>query len=254
VVDFFFGAQVAAAAVLTFGMGAALVAEILRPSGVTPGMAPEEQVAAFMSAHPTTLFVVLAFQNVVFFCLPILYVRFKYRLRMRDIGLSTRRLGRWVLIGFAVAVVTLFAVNYIELANEAAVERYKNLPLVRSAESFSEENSPETLVGELIKAWHPAVGILAVAVLAPVGEELFFRAFAYNVFRARVGVVWGIIISSIIFAGIHFDPARLPTYLVLAAILAYSYERTRNLIVPIIIHFVNNLAAIIGLYWFPQLG
>ena len=117
---------------------------------------------------------------------------------------------------------------------------------------FSDQNSPETLVEELIRVWHPFLGIMAIAVLAPVAEELFFRGFTYNVFRARLGVVWGIVISSLIFAGIHFDPARLPTYFIIAAVLAYSYERTKSLIVPIVIHFVNNLAAIIGLYWFPH--
>lgn len=233
-------------------MVAAFMAEILRPSGISAAMPPEEQVFAFIRAHPTTLFLALAFQDAALFVVPILYFRYKYRLRLRDIGLTTRRLTKWVLVGLGLAAVTLLAINYVEALNEAALERYKDVPLIRSAETFSDENSPETLVGELIKAWHPFVGILAVAVLAPIAEEVFFRAFAYNIFRARLGVIWGIIISSVIFAGIHFDPARLPTYFIIAAILAYSYERTKNLIVPIVIHVVNNLAVIISLYWFPQ--
>jgi membrane protease YdiL (CAAX protease family) len=250
-VDFFFAAQLVAGAVLAFGFAAAFFAETARPSGVTPGMQPEAQLATFIRAHPIALFSVLAFQDLALFAVPLLYFRYKYRIKARDVGLTTRGLGKWVLIGLVIAAFTVIAVDYLQALNEAAVERYKDLPVVRSAEKFSDKNSPDTIVGELIGAWHPAVGILAVAVLAPIAEEVFFRAFTYNVFRARLGVAWGIVISSIIFAGIHFDPARLPTYLIIAVILAYSYERTKNLVVPIIIHFVNNLAAIVVLYWFP---
>ena len=47
-----------------------------------------------------------------------------------------------------------------------------------------------------------AVG-LAVIVVAPVTEELFFRGFFYRALRTRMRVVWAVLIDSLVFASIH---------------------------------------------------
>lgn len=78
------------------------------------------------------------------------------------------------------------------------------------------------------------------SVLAPLGEEIFFRGLVYPVFRKRFGVIVGIIFSSLIFSTLHFDLLRLIPIAIGGMGLAWLYERTGSLITPIIAHSVWN--------------
>jgi len=77
-------------------------------------------------------------------------------------------------------------------------------------------------------------------VLAPAAEELLFRGILYPVLKAlgfpRLAF-WG---TAVVFAAIH---ANLPTFLSLTAfalILSSLYERTQNLLAPILAHSLFN--------------
>lgn len=78
------------------------------------------------------------------------------------------------------------------------------------------------------------------SILAPVGEEIFFRGLVYPVFRQRFGVALGIIISSVIFATLHFDLIRMIPIALGGMGLAWLYERTGSLITCITAHSVWN--------------
>jgi membrane protease YdiL (CAAX protease family) len=248
-VDFFFGSQFVLAGVLAFSFVAGIAAVAFGPTRISPNLPTDQQMAAFMRAHPTALFVSLAAQDAFFIAVPLIYFRFKYKLKPRDLGLSTQRLARWLVIALGLAVVIVGLVQPAERLNEAALKHYHDVRLVKAAERLAERSSPEALVEDLVGAWSPFATVFAVAILAPIAEEIYFRAFTYNILKARFGIIAGILASSVIFASIHLDPARFPTYFVLAVALAYSYERTRNLLVPMAIHFLNNLVAVIALYW-----
>lgn len=77
---------------------------------------------------------------------------------------------------------------------------------------------------------------------APLGEEVFFRGFAYPVFRNRFGVVSGIIVTSLFFAVLHFDTVRFIPIALGGAGLAWLYETTGMLIVPMIAHSIWNIS------------
>ncbi|GFP24593.1 uncharacterized protein HKBW3S42_00733 [Candidatus Hakubella thermalkaliphila] len=85
-----------------------------------------------------------------------------------------------------------------------------------------------------------ALLIPIVIFIAPVVEEIFFRGFVYPAFRKKMGVVWGILLSSLVFALFHFEPYQIPPLLVIGAILAFIYEKTRSLLPVIILHGLNN--------------
>lgn len=79
-------------------------------------------------------------------------------------------------------------------------------------------------------------------VLGPVAEELFFRGVLYGFLR-RWGAVAALLLSSLIFVLSH--PAshgiRI-THLVGAVLFGLAYEVERNLLVPITVHILGNLA------------
>jgi membrane protease YdiL (CAAX protease family) len=86
-----------------------------------------------------------------------------------------------------------------------------------------------------------ALFLLVGGIVAPVVEELFFRGLIYGFFR-RWGVVFAVILSTALFAIAH--PLRsLPlTQMVGGLVFALAYEVEKNLLVPITIHVLGNLA------------
>jgi membrane protease YdiL (CAAX protease family) len=93
--------------------------------------------------------------------------------------------------------------------------------------------------------------VLMGVVLAPIGEEAFFRGFLYPALRARWGMRGGIVLSALFFSIMHFDIYRLLPIAAGGAGLAYLYERTGNIWTNIIAHAVWNgvmIALIIDAY------
>lgn len=82
-------------------------------------------------------------------------------------------------------------------------------------------------------------------VLAPIAEEIYFRGYAYNLIKEKAGVNAGIIISGLYFGVAHLDPISFPLLSILGMMLAYIYEKTRSLLVVIIVHFIINSGSIL---------
>lgn len=98
---------------------------------------------------------------------------------------------------------------------------------------------------------------LYAIVIAPFGEELFFRGILFRTLRDRHGLRIGFLGSAVAFGLIHFIPGDAVDaallMLVMAftgAALAYLYERRGTIVAPIAAHVTFNvigLALILGL-------
>jgi membrane protease YdiL (CAAX protease family) len=93
------------------------------------------------------------------------------------------------------------------------------------------------------------VMLLGVGVLAPVAEELYFRGLIYGGLRKMMGVGWSVFISSAIFGVGHADSiAVVVSSLIMGLVMAYAYEKTRTLWVPVLIHVITNSTAVVLMY------
>ena len=80
------------------------------------------------------------------------------------------------------------------------------------------------------------------AFLAPLAEEIFFRGILYGFFR-RWGISTAIIVSTLLFVLPHTSGHTLPITQIIGGILfAISFEVEKNLLVPMTIHSLGNLA------------
>ena len=87
--------------------------------------------------------------------------------------------------------------------------------------------------------------ILAV-IVAPLVEEVMFRGALYSWLRARLGIAFSIIISSVVFAAIHPQGAiGLVPLSCIGASLALLREWRGNLVAPIIAHACFNMGTLI---------
>jgi hypothetical protein len=83
--------------------------------------------------------------------------------------------------------------------------------------------------------------VFTFLVVAPVTEEFLFRGILLHRWTTKWGITPALIISSILFGLLH---ANIVGLFVFGLMMALLYIKTRALIVPIICHSLNNLAAI----------
>ncbi len=81
---------------------------------------------------------------------------------------------------------------------------------------------------------------LVVVVVAPVLEETAFRGVLLNRWGHKWGMARAVIATSVVFGFLHANPVGITAVGVVTALL---YLQTRTLIVPIVFHGANNLAA-----------
>ncbi len=91
----------------------------------------------------------------------------------------------------------------------------------------------------------PLMAIQTV-IFTPITEEIFFRGILMRTIAKKRSVVSAIIISSVIFALIHFDFHYIPFLLLAGLLFGTIYAVTDNLWYPIIIHTVINFTAVIS--------
>ncbi|MBY0459953.1 MAG: CPBP family intramembrane metalloprotease, partial [Gemmataceae bacterium] len=85
---------------------------------------------------------------------------------------------------------------------------------------------------------------LAVAVGPGLVEELWFRGFLGRGLTRRYGLVAGVLLTSVLFAVAHIAPTRVPVYTLMGLYLHFVYYTTRSLWAPVLLHALNNGAAI----------
>src|SRR6185436_13324108 len=108
-------------------------------------------------------------------------------LRFTKFDWSTLGVGCGLLVGSYVIIILHNALLFL-LGVDTQGENIMKL--------FAELDSP---------VWFLIVG----AVFAPLVEEIFFRGFLFQGFRARYGWITGMVLSAAIFAAAHLDPVVL---------------------------------------------
>ncbi|MGL4854817.1 MAG: lysostaphin resistance A-like protein, partial [Lentisphaeria bacterium] len=81
---------------------------------------------------------------------------------------------------------------------------------------------------------------LVVIFLTPFSEELLFRRFIFEAFNSLDKKIISIIITSLIFAWLHFNYQAFITYFIIGFILQVVYLRSKNLFYCVAIHSIYN--------------
>lgn len=84
------------------------------------------------------------------------------------------------------------------------------------------------------------LGILCIAVLGPVLEELLFRGAVTKVLLKKYSPGKAILISGLIFGIFHLNPAQMVGACFSGFLFAWIYYKTKSVIPGILIHILNN--------------
>lgn len=106
-----------------------------------------------------------------------------------------------------------------------------------------------------------ALGVLTVAILAPLAEEVYFRGLVLGWMRRHWGMAWAIGLSSLVFGAMHLKwltpggttgMVATAELVAMGVLLALVAVRTGSLWTSIITHAVNNLLAALAAVFLAQ--
>jgi len=103
---------------------------------------------------------------------------------------------------------------------------------------------PTELIAANLPSTQPGLFFFLVVggIISPVAEEIFFRGVLYGYFR-RWGMWAALLLSTLVFVMAHAIFHRIPLPQIVGGILfAVAYEKEKNLMVPVAIHVLGNLA------------
>ena len=221
--------------VIQIPLALALSANIEQTS---PNLTPKEFNDELMKRifEPGPLLIQTFAQNATFVLLVWLRVVYPRIITWTDMGLTRQNLARRVGIG-AGAGVLLLAVSVV---------------LGKILEQFGAPPSTQEEYFKGIKsapvALFPVV-LLAGAVIAPIGEEIFFRGYVFISFLRTMPVWLAYLLAAVIFAALHLFEVQpdllslinlfVPLF-VAALVLAFLYRRTGSIIPGIVAHMILN--------------
>ena len=164
--------------------------------------------------------------------------------------------GLSLIIANSLAVALLFALRMVRLKTFSPLRvRWSWLPLlivaalagIFSMNLLCEQlNLPDMMAEQFKSLAHNPWGILAMVIVAPITEELLFReAIISSLLRHNLHRWQAVLISSLAFGIVHFNPVQVVFAFFIGIILGTIFVKTGRALVTSIIHIINNgLAAI----------
>ena len=94
--------------------------------------------------------------------------------------------------------------------------------------------------------------VLVMAVMPAVGEELMFRGFIFGTLKRRWRVLPAMLVTSAIFGIYHMSLSKFFTTALLGFMLVYVVEKTGSIFCSMLMHFCNNLVAVVVMKYSEQ--
>ena len=85
------------------------------------------------------------------------------------------------------------------------------------------------------------IEFIAVVIIAPITEEIIFRALMYKTVKKTAPAWFAAIFSSVIFGIAHLNPISFVYTSLLGLMLIYLYEKTGSVTAPMLLHIGFNL-------------
>lgn len=139
---------------------------------------------------------------------------------------SISQIIKWALLGMALAYLSQVAIVFIEI-----------LIFGEPSVSANTESIMQVVSGE-------PIFLLLPIFTAPFIEEFVFRKAINGILVDKIGWMGGAVISSLLFAFVHFDGMIL-TYAMMGLVFSYVYYKTNSIWTPILAHMGMNLLATI---------
>lgn len=189
---------------------------------------------------PAILFSKLVFEDVTSI------IRFRMP-KLKEVGLFS----------FGLFLLVPLLQEYLTLQNYLLAELSKTVPFIEGIKNFLDmlDKLVEESYLQLLTAnnlFEYIIVILTVSVTPAICEEIFFRGFVQKSFEFKQKPFAAILLTSLFFGLYHFNPYGLLPLIVLGMYLGYSVYKSNSIVVPIVLHFINNFIAIMAFFIFGE--
>jgi len=140
-------------------------------------------------------------------------------------------LNHWVSI-------VVFMLGFIIISSEIDNVLHFFLPMP----SFLQDMFETIIVNKYI-----IVSILFVGIIPAFVEEMLFRGLILDGFRGNYSLRKAVILSSLLFGIIHFNPWQFVTAFIIGIISAWICIKTESIILCIYIHLFNNMVSVLAM-------
>ena len=185
----------------------------------------------------------------IFIAPPMILYAFTRHQPMRELGFRKPNSAWLLLIGVVLMFVSLPLTNLLTSWNEkmnfgAAFESLEALlqQLEETAGDLTERMLQVDSFSSLL------FNLLVIALIPAIGEELTFRGVLQQALTRRCNVHVAVFLSAFIFSFIHFQFYGFLPRMFLGLLLGYLFYYSGSLWTSILMHFVNNGAAVVVAY------
>jgi len=140
----------------------------------------------------------------------------------------------YALAGFILSIIMLLIISAGGWYENLSSKIFGETPAQAAVQAFSDASDPLMQI----------VLILAAVVFAPICEEILFRGFLYTATKKYTGVIFSVIITSVIFSAIHGSATSFLPLCIVGLILTITYELSGSLWTNIGIHAAFNLFSV----------
>lgn len=164
--------------------------------------------------------------------IPVVFTDYKHDLMLAGMYKQKETFTKetWINIGLVI-LISLFL--SIALNNIISMS-----PLVTVSQEY--QNASDAFYGSTI-----GLELLGSALITPFLEELLHRGVVYGRLRRMMGAIPTIVISALIFAGLHFNIVQFVYAFLLGIVFAIFVEKSKRLYPAVIAHVVANGLAVI---------
>lgn len=184
---------------------------------------------------------------IVYFVPPALFAYFWQPYPMQFLGLRNPTSPMQIILALMVMICALPMVAVLSEWNEGWPVGPAARELRQQAEQLTRAMLRMPAITDLL------TGLLLVAIIPAIGEELFFRGVFQRLLIQLVRNKWiGVLLTAIIFSAVHADLMGFVPRVVLGFLLGAVYVLSGNLWLSILGHLLNNGMQVVALYLFQH--
>ena len=170
------------------------------------------------------------------------------------------RLPHWkevALFSTGIIILTPLLNSFLLIQNYYLDIWSKNIWLFQELRKFLDQLNQmvEQSYGQLLKVNNIYDGLIVIAVVSitpAICEEIMFRGYIQKSFELRFNKFTAALITAFFFGVYHFNPFAIIPLTLLGLFFGYAAYRSNSIAVPIILHFLNNFAAVILYFIFGE--
>ncbi|MEO7445806.1 MAG: CPBP family intramembrane glutamic endopeptidase [Ferruginibacter sp.] len=242
----FLGVGILLAALVQFGIGMTMV-----PAGTSIEKMGEVMLAEMMKPENLSMArLSQVFGTLFMFCMPVfLYLWVCWGNNPFWLGFNRQVNIYQVLIGFAIIFCANVAASPLEDISKSILVNFPRLDAL--ALKMETAYMEQVMMLSNLKSWPEFImAIFIMAFFPALFEELFFRGAIQSILVRWWRNPWiAIFVTSVIFSIIHFSIYLFLSRIVLGLALGIMFYQTKNIWVNTIAHFLNNLVAVIQLFY-----